>query len=252
MKTPVIIAAHNEATYIGQTLESLHPGHVEPIVVDNGSTDNTAEVAARYGAVVLSRTERGKLPAQQYALKALGERALEPVIFLDADTSPVLARQWAPSLIRPLMRDTPAVTAGLIGYKDGPIIDDTLRFARRLQASVQARSAETVDALYGSNMAIALRTPAMLDRVLDMPHIWPGEDRAMAQMVKDEGGDFYQSLDLRTVVRTSSRYCLPIIKRLMQSRSAALQSSLAHYKRQTAEGAVYSYHAGAYTPLSSE
>ncbi len=80
-KTPVIIAAFNEERYIGGTLQALPAAEVEPIVAVNGSTDSTAEIARSFGATTLEFEDQGKLPAQQAALRYLGDRALEPVLF---------------------------------------------------------------------------------------------------------------------------------------------------------------------------
>ncbi len=53
VRLSVVIPAHNEAAYLPATLASLQrqqvPGGFEVVVVDNASTDNTAEVAERLG-----------------------------------------------------------------------------------------------------------------------------------------------------------------------------------------------------------
>jgi len=56
----LIIPALNEAEAIGPTLREL-PWHLlaECIVVDNGSTDTTAEEARKNGASVISEPRRG-------------------------------------------------------------------------------------------------------------------------------------------------------------------------------------------------
>ena len=53
MKIDVIVPARNEARLIADTLRSLqnqsYKGDYEILVVDNGSTDNTAEIARSFG-----------------------------------------------------------------------------------------------------------------------------------------------------------------------------------------------------------
>ncbi|TVQ12762.1 MAG: glycosyltransferase family 2 protein [Balneolaceae bacterium] len=86
----VIIPAFNEEQSIGHVIAEIPQDEViEVIVVNNGSDDNTAEVAARSGATVLTETRKGYGSA---CLKGIGYAATlhpEPaiVVFLDADYS---------------------------------------------------------------------------------------------------------------------------------------------------------------------
>ncbi len=86
-RVAVIIPALNEEEALGGTLEAL-AGHApqQVIVVDNGSTDRTAEVARQRGAQVVVEPRRG------YGRACLaGIAAVEPganiVAFMDADGS---------------------------------------------------------------------------------------------------------------------------------------------------------------------
>jgi glycosyltransferase involved in cell wall biosynthesis len=83
----VVIPAYNAATYLGEAIESVvgqtHE-QVEIIVVDDGSTDDTAAVAARHGEAV--RCERrphlGHAAARNWGVSVSSGRY---VGFLDAD-----------------------------------------------------------------------------------------------------------------------------------------------------------------------
>ena len=84
----VVIAAHNEAAVVGRCLDSLlppdAPAHgLEVVVVANGCTDRTAEVARARGGVTVLETPR---PSKVAALD-LGDAAVStfPRIYLDAD-----------------------------------------------------------------------------------------------------------------------------------------------------------------------
>lgn len=98
MKTSLIIPALNEAGSIGPLLAELPPGLVdELIVVDNGSTDGTAEAARQAGAQVVSEPRRG----YGYACAAGVQAATgDLLIFMDGDGSFVPGE--AQALLAPL------------------------------------------------------------------------------------------------------------------------------------------------------
>jgi glycosyltransferase involved in cell wall biosynthesis len=83
----VIVAALNEEDAIAQVVRAV-PRNIagEIIVVDNGSTDRTAEVARRAGARVVHEPNRGYGRAFRAGLRAISP-ACEIVVFLDGDGS---------------------------------------------------------------------------------------------------------------------------------------------------------------------
>ena len=85
----VVVPAYNEAGYLGRTLEALDgqdfTGAYEVIVVDNASTDETAEVALAYGARVVHEAEPGVCAARQRGLDVANGAI---VVSTDADTLP--------------------------------------------------------------------------------------------------------------------------------------------------------------------
>jgi len=94
----VIIPAYNEESLLADTLVSLHqamktiPQKGEIIVVDNNSTDNTAEIARNCGARVVFEPFRQISRARNSGARAANSAFL---VFLDADTvlPPVLLNQ---------------------------------------------------------------------------------------------------------------------------------------------------------------
>jgi glycosyltransferase involved in cell wall biosynthesis len=83
----VIIAALNEEAAIAKVIESVPKDLVDEIVVvDNGSTDRTAEVARAAGARVVSETIRGYGRAFRAGLRSVSPEC-EIVVLLDGDGS---------------------------------------------------------------------------------------------------------------------------------------------------------------------
>jgi glycosyltransferase involved in cell wall biosynthesis len=82
----VVIPCYNQAHFLGEAIESVlaqtYP-HFEIVVVDDGSTDNTSEVAARYPRVRCVRQHNQGLAAARNA--GLRESKGDYLVFLDAD-----------------------------------------------------------------------------------------------------------------------------------------------------------------------
>ena len=95
MSLSVVMICHNEEANLPRTLASLAPLLAEPgndlIVVDSGSTDQTAEIARAHGAKVYVEPWKGFAQQKNSALdKASGDWILS----LDADEAlePALVR----------------------------------------------------------------------------------------------------------------------------------------------------------------
>ena len=87
MLVSVVIPAYNCARFIGEAIDSvLEQGHreLELLVVDDGSTDDTPEVVARYGSRVtlIRQANAGAAVARNTGMRAARGRY---VAFLDAD-----------------------------------------------------------------------------------------------------------------------------------------------------------------------
>ena len=87
LKISVLLCAYNEEQYLERTLQSLEKQKAsfkyEIIVVDNCSTDCTAEIAKRYTPNVVRCDVRGKIPALRSGIEVTKGQV---VALADADT----------------------------------------------------------------------------------------------------------------------------------------------------------------------
>jgi glycosyltransferase involved in cell wall biosynthesis len=102
----VVLPALDEALAIDAVLASLPDGY-RPIVVDNGSTDDTAARARRNGALVVHEPRRGYGAACDSGLRAANA---DIVCFMDADGS--LDGADLPALVAPVREHRAELVVG--------------------------------------------------------------------------------------------------------------------------------------------
>lgn len=87
----IIVPAHNEALGLPDTIRSIQPQLTlqdRLVIVADNCTDNTADVARIFGAIVLERfneVERGKGFALDYGMQYLKDEPPQVVMIIDAD-----------------------------------------------------------------------------------------------------------------------------------------------------------------------
>ena len=107
----VIVPVYNCASTLGSCLQALlaqtvDAGDFEVIVVDDGSTDGSASVAARYGATVIRQDHAGAASARNRGAQQARSAIL---LFTDADCEPL--PNWIEQMLAPL------VHADVVGVK---------------------------------------------------------------------------------------------------------------------------------------
>ena len=111
------IAAYNEARYVGSIVLQARQYVDEVIVVDDGSTDNTARVAELAGATVIRHDKnRGKGAAIQSILAETKKRNPDTLVLLDADSQH--DPNEIPVLIKPISEGFDLVIGSREAQKD--------------------------------------------------------------------------------------------------------------------------------------
>jgi glycosyltransferase involved in cell wall biosynthesis len=111
----VIIPAFNEELAIGDVLQDIPTAMVRHILVcDNGSTDATAKIATRHGAIVVSAPQRGYgsacLAGMAWIERLVAEEQPDIVVFLDGDHSDY--PEEMPLLLAPILAGTSELVIG--------------------------------------------------------------------------------------------------------------------------------------------
>lgn len=200
----IIVPAHNEAAVIGRCLlplSRLDPEDVDVVVVANGCSDRTADVARRVAplATVLEIDQASKPEALR-----TGERHAQrlPRLFIDADVQ-VTARA---------VRDTLAALNGGAVAARPPFVYDSAAATRLVRAYYRARAAmPSLHAhawgagVYGLSEAARMRFGEFPDLVGD--DLWV--DRLLApgelEVVDTDPVRVSTPLDARSLLRVLSR-----------------------------------------------
>ena len=126
----VIIPVYNDARNLRSCLQAIRRSNAQPeetIVVDDGSTDESAKVAERFGARVLRQSPR----RGQAAARNLGAREARSEIFMFVDAD-VELHPDAIERVKRLFEGAPGFAAAMGSYDDTPADQNFLSQYRNL------------------------------------------------------------------------------------------------------------------------
>ena len=170
-----VVPALNEDQNIAEVVSDLKSSGVELIVVvDNGSTDNTAKVAATAGAVVVTEERRGYGFACSAGATEAALLGADVVVFMDGDGSCDAAE--IDGLVSPIDEDRADLALGsrTLGSIDKGSMPPHQRFGNWLSAATMRRLYETDVTDLGPYRAIRTETLLALD-MREMTFGWPTE-----------------------------------------------------------------------------
>jgi glycosyltransferase involved in cell wall biosynthesis len=173
VKLSVIIPALNEEESLPFVLGELPWAMLhQVIVVDNGSQDRTAEVAAAHGALVIQEHQRGYGAACRAGVRAAADGDI--LIFLDADGS--FDAQQIPSLTDPIVQGEAELVLGsrLTGRRESGAMPLHGILGNWLVALVIGRLADVRLTDLGPFRAVRRQTLERL-QMEELTYGWPSE-----------------------------------------------------------------------------
>jgi peptidoglycan/xylan/chitin deacetylase (PgdA/CDA1 family)/GT2 family glycosyltransferase len=160
----VVIPAHNEEDYLLSCLESIknqdYAGEYEVIVVDNASTDTTAEIARSWGARVVYEGKRSPACARQKGAEVATGKI---IAFIDADTQ--APAHWVSTIVwRFLCEPETVVISGPYAFYDAGKIARIASYGNFISIIIDQlfrKAFNKGSAVWGSNFAV--RRSALLE-----------------------------------------------------------------------------------------
>lgn len=202
MKVSVVIPAYNEEKNIGACLEHFFVQEEkadEIIVVDNNSTDKTAEIAKSYNAKVVVEKTQGMIPARN---TGFNNAKYEIIIRTDADT--YVPKDWIKIIKENFTKNKNLVgLSGTAHFYNFPI-HNKLQHSQWQNKIIFAfiKSQIKHDTLYGPNMALRKSAWEKIKNEICLDDNLVHEDTDLAIHLGRHGN---MKIDPRLVVNTSFR-----------------------------------------------
>jgi len=153
----VIVAVRNMERTISQCVESLlqvdYP-YRQIIVVDDGSTDSTAEIVSRYPVKIVRIKNSGVAEARNVGVNLSGG---EIVAFTDGDC--YVERDWLAQLVRRLDDETVGGVGGYVDFERSGIVATALSLeykSRFIQRGRMTQSIACISAAFRKNVLISV------------------------------------------------------------------------------------------------
>lgn len=184
MRTAVIIPAFNEEATVGRVVEAARrcPLVDTVIVVDDGSSDETARVAAQAGArVVVLPQNRGKGAAMRRGVRESGRAQF--ILFLDADLIG-LTPEHVGELVHPVVSGQADMTIGV--FQDGRLSTDLAQVVAPYLSGQRAVRRELLEAVRDLEMSrfgveVALTRHARRNKLKVLDVMLPGMSHRMKE-----------------------------------------------------------------------
>lgn len=184
-KVSVLIPARNEEQYLPSCLAAVNnqdfADDYEVIVVDNGSTDQTAEIAASLGARVVHEAEPG-LPRAREAGRLAAKAPI--LVYIDADTH--IPPNYLTKVVEIFAREPQVVSVtSPVRFHDGDFASNTFIFWY-FQFYRLVNFLRLVDFIFGGTFALRSEAIARIGG-FNVSIAFYGEDADLSKRMKREG-----------------------------------------------------------------
>jgi len=201
MQLSVIIPAYNEEQYIGDCLKAIFK-QTEPadevIVVDNNSTDKTAEIARELGARVVTEKQQGISFARN---RGFDEAKYEIIARTDADTH--VPKNWVQQIKTNFQTRPIDALGGTVYYREFPL---KLTFLSNLYLKILKGLQKGRETLVGMNMALSKEIWNKVRLTVENDNKKVHEDIDLALKIWSVGG--VVGYDFKLVAASSARRIL--------------------------------------------
>lgn len=189
-KVSVIVSAKNAQNTIKKCIDSisrLNYGNFELVVVNDGSTDNTAKILEAYNNIKLITTEGiGPSKARNIAMEQVSG---EFIAFTDADC--IVDSEWINEMLKGFTAES---IAGVGGSQNSP--EDESEFGKKVQdflsvfgfISDYMKSGQTPKAArHNPSCNVMYRKSILLELGGFLEGLWPGEDVELDYRIRKKG-----------------------------------------------------------------
>lgn len=203
MKVSIVIPAYNEEAFLADTLKavtSLRYPDFEVIVVNNASTDKTAEIAGLFPVRLVTEEKKGILHARERGRK---EAKGEIIANIDADCRPTA--DWLHHAIMHFSNPDVVAVSGPYYYFDSPFLSRTILFGS--QKYLYTIFSKVLQSIGKNGILIGGNTLFRKDALeqgggYDTDILFYGEDTSTAKKLSEHGSIVFSA---KVVMHTSAR-----------------------------------------------
>jgi glycosyltransferase involved in cell wall biosynthesis len=158
-KIAILICAFNEENYLPAALDALNNqttsrGDYDVVVVDNASTDRTAQIIEEKGAIRVAESKKGIVNALKAGFDYMNKNQVDWVLCTDADSE--APREWVEVVVNAIKQNPDAGFTGPVFFTKTPWLMNQVSGLVYKGVLVMSKLIGGFVQFIGSNMAIKM------------------------------------------------------------------------------------------------